>query len=69
MAIRPASVAKAESLRWIREHSDVLRSYSGKWVAIEGESVVGVGKSVAEALYRAETKGVHSPVVLFIEKE
>lgn len=42
---------------WLTEHSlEIYEKYSGKWIAVFNEEVVGVGNTATEAAEQAEAK-------------
>jgi hypothetical protein len=55
--------------RWRREHSDVLRSYSGQWIVLEGERVVAHGLDPVEVINAAKSKGIAIPYVFLVERK
>lgn len=55
--------------RWRREHSEVLRSYAGQWVALEGERIVAHGSDPAVVVIDARAEGIKTPYVFFVHQE
>lgn len=45
-----------QELKWVSAHQDELESYAGKWLAILGEAIIGVGHTAQEALESARQK-------------
>jgi len=42
---------------WLTEHSlEIYEKYAGKWIAVYGGAVVGVGETAVEAAEQAEAK-------------
>jgi uncharacterized phage-associated protein len=65
----PRKVAPVDSgleMRWIAEHG---REYAGQWVALDGDRLVGHGRSAREVYEAARDAGVQLPLVVRIEPD
>jgi len=58
-----------QELEWASKHSEELERYAGKWVAIVGEAVVGVGETAQEALEEARQKSAQTPLLLRVPRK
>jgi predicted DNA-binding antitoxin AbrB/MazE fold protein len=69
---RPAPVKhvpfnpRTREFEWIRMHGS---EHAGKYVAIEGDQLVGEGDSVSAVMEQAGAKGFPLPLVHYIPKE
>jgi hypothetical protein len=48
-----------QEMEWISEHPKEVEMHAGKWIAVTGNKVVGVGKTAKEALEQGKEKGFH----------
>jgi len=46
-----------QDIEWISEHQKELEVYSGKWIAVCDNEIVGVAKTAKEALQQGKKKG------------
>ncbi len=46
-----------QDMDWISEHQEELEVYSGKWIAVYNNEIIGVGKTAKEALQQGKKKG------------
>ena len=46
-----------QDIEWISQHQKELEIYSGKWIAVCNNKIVGVGKTAKEALQQSKKKG------------
>lgn len=53
------------STRWLSEHR---HEYSGKWVVLDGELLIGASDNPVELVAQARENGVAVPFVTFIEE-
>ncbi|MBI5287434.1 MAG: hypothetical protein HY873_00510 [Chloroflexi bacterium] len=60
------SIAGADDAHWLADHRSELLAHQGKWVAISGGAIVGVGKDAAEALDLATQRGASVPLLYFV---
>ena len=51
---------------WCRSHVDELRAFSGEWVILEGERIVGHGKDPAALIPEARRQGIKIPYIFHI---
>jgi len=59
----------AQELHWISTHQEELEPYAGKWVAILGDVIVGVGNTAQEALDNARQKSVETPFLIKVPRK
>ncbi len=46
-----------QDFTWLNEHgADLIREYAGKWIAVAGGNVVGVGDTATQASAQASEK-------------
>ena len=57
---------RTKERQWLRDHS---APYAGKYVAIEGDALLGAGDSVKEVMEQARAKGVGLPLVHYVPAE
>jgi hypothetical protein len=53
-------------LEWIKTHRE---EYAGKYVALQGDTLVGVGSTIREAHEQAKTKGFPTPFLVRLDSE
>lgn len=53
-------------LEWIKAHRE---EYAGKYVALQGDTLVGVGSSIKEAHEQAKAKGFQNPFLVRLDSE
>lgn len=58
-----------QELNWASNHQDELEPYAGKWVAILGEVIVGVGNTAQEALEIARQKSAKTPFLIKVPRK
>lgn len=58
-----------QELDWVSTHPEEVERYAGKWVAIVGELVVGVGDTAQEALEDARQKSAEVPLLLKVPRK
>ena len=59
--VRPSDLAR--EFQWLKEHK---HEHAGKWVAVEGDTLVSVGDNAKEVYAAARAAGVRAPLVDFI---
>ena len=74
MSKRPAKRAKRakrqEEILWIEKNRDFLwKNYPGKWIAVVGEQLVGLGDTPDDAIEEAAAKGYADPLVDGVRKK
>ncbi|MGB9886669.1 MAG: DUF5678 domain-containing protein [Moorellales bacterium] len=52
-----------------RNYRDLIAEFRGKWVAVSGSSLVGIGDTLEEALQRAAEAGCRRPVLFYLNPE
>ena len=52
---------------WCRSHPEILRSFAGQWLVVEGEEVIAHGQDPAQLVAEARAKGVRIPYVFYVE--
>lgn len=58
---------RAVELKWREKHSEELRRYEGRWVVLEGETIVASDSDPAEAVEQARAQGIATPYVFFVD--
>lgn len=61
---RVVSMDRSRELRWIREHSV---EYAGKWVALDGDTLIASGESAAGVFAAVDKQGVKRPYFVHLE--
>lgn len=64
----PVSGHRTRELEWRRTHREVLRSFAGKWVVLEGEQIVTYGKEPQQVVVDARAKGILVPYIFYVGK-
>jgi hypothetical protein len=60
---------ETQELDWVSTHQDELEPYAGKWVAILGEVIIGVGNTAQEALESARQKSAQTPFLIKVPRK
>jgi hypothetical protein len=56
---------KSREMAWLqRERKRLQAEFPGKWLAIDGERVVGIGDDLSEARAHASARGVQDPLFI-----
>lgn len=58
---------RMRELECCRAHEDLIRSFAGQWICVEGEEIVAHGNDPGQIYDEAKSKGVQVPFVLYIE--
>jgi hypothetical protein len=59
----------AEEMRWLGENEPWLeKKYPGKWIAIAGAQVVGLGDTPEDAERQAAAKGHNAPLITALRR-
>lgn len=58
-----------QELKWVSAYHDELESYAGKWLAILGEAIIGVGHTAQEALESARQKSAQTPFLIKVPRK
>jgi hypothetical protein len=61
-----AALKRAQQLAWLKVHRE---EYAGKYVALDGERLVGSGSSIREAHEQARRQGVDHPFLVHVSSE
>jgi hypothetical protein len=65
---KPQLITSPE-MDWLNANDALLQeNYVGKWIAIKGGELVGVGDTLGEAMEQAEERGFRVPLVTFVRK-
>lgn len=59
---------RRRELEWRRSHRDLLQTYAGQWVVLEGEEIVAHGNSMAQIVEEARAQGIRVPYVFYVEE-
>ena len=55
--------ARSTDLKWLADNRSFLEEHhAGKWLAIEGYELVGLGNTLKEAAQQAEDRGFKDPL-------
>ncbi len=65
-ATNPDDETRQRRMEWIKAHRE---EYAGKYVALEGDRLVGVGRTIREAHEQAKEKGFKNPFLVRITSE
>lgn len=57
---------RAERMDWLRKNRE---KYAGKYVALDGNRLVGTGKNIREAHEQAKENGIKSPFLIRVSGE
>jgi len=57
---------RAQHLTWLKAHRE---EYSGQYVALDGDRLVGSGETLREANEQAQRQGVTQPFLVHISSE
>ncbi len=58
-----------QELHWVSTHQEELELYAGKWVAILGNVIVGVGNTAQEALDNARQRSKETPFLIKVPRK
>ncbi len=64
----PSGPGRSREQEWRRSHGDLLRTYAGQWVVLEGEEIVAHGDSMTRLVEQARAQGIRIPYVFFVEE-
>ena len=55
----------SEGFEWLVAHSlEIQRKYAGKWIAVHGDGVIGVGDTATEAIEQARHAAPNADFIL-----
>jgi uncharacterized protein DUF5678 len=60
------ALRRAQHLAWLKSHRE---EYAGKYVALDGDRLVGSGSSIREAHEQALREGVDHPFLVHVSSE
>jgi hypothetical protein len=52
---------------WCMANQDLLRSYAGQWIVLEGEEIIAHGTNPRQLVETARAKGVRTPFIFHVE--
>ncbi|MBI3799406.1 MAG: hypothetical protein HY268_20870 [Deltaproteobacteria bacterium] len=52
---------------WRRTHREILQTFAGEWVVLEGEKIVAHGGDPVQVVAEARTQGVKVPYLFYVE--
>jgi len=58
---------RSQELEWRRTHGEVLRSYAGRWVVLEGEAIIADGNDPVQVVTEAKARGIKVPYIFYVE--
>lgn len=61
-----AEKISVERMDWLKKNRE---KYAGKYVALNGNKLVGVGKTIREAHHEAKQNGVNNPFLVRVSSE
>ena len=67
--IKPRQVAPKDrrlEMQWVEAHRE---QYAGRWVALDGETLISHGPNAKEVFEEADRSGVERPLVIQIEPQ
>ncbi len=65
---KQATFERAQELKWLTDHSGVLRDLGGEWIVIEGDRLVANHPSYEVARDNAIRAGVLRPFIIFVPR-
>lgn len=57
---------RRKEIEWFETHRDEIKSLTGKWVVIEGDTLIAFGTDYMAVMTQAKAKGITIPFVVFI---
>lgn len=57
---------REKELRWLQDHQDQLEKLQGKWIAIEGDTLVAEGDSFDAVYENTKKKGIEIPFIFLV---
>ena len=57
---------RERELNFERTHSGDLLKHAGRWIALEGESVIASSISLTQTIADARSRGISNPYVFFV---
>ncbi len=62
-------MSETQELHWVSTHQDELEPYTGKWIAILEDVIIGVGHTAQEALDHARQKSDKIPFLVKVPRK
>ncbi|MBX2991247.1 MAG: hypothetical protein KF749_08765 [Bacteroidetes bacterium] len=53
-------------MKWLEDNKELLATLSGKWIALEGGTLVGADVEFAKVSDKARSSGIVSPFILYV---
>lgn len=63
----PEAVYRGQELEWRRTHKELLQTFAGEWVVLEGESIISHGTDAARVVAEARAQGISLPYLFRVE--
>ena len=60
---------RERELTYEKTHPRSLLKYSGRWIALEGETVIASSTSLTQTIMDARSSGIKSPYVFFVSAD
>ena len=64
---RVQTAYRSQELEWRRTHREVLRTFAGEWVVLEGEAIIAHGSDPVQVVAAARAKGIKVPYLFYVE--
>ena len=58
-----------QDMEWIDKHQKEIDVYSGKWIAVYNNEIVGIGKTAKDALQQSQKKGFQKPHLTMVMRK
>jgi len=52
---------------WRRTHREILQTFAGEWVVLEGEKIVAHGGDPVQVVAQARARGIKIPYLFYVE--
>jgi hypothetical protein len=52
---------------WRRIHREILQTFAGEWVVLEGEKIVAHGNDPVQVVAQARAQGIKVPYLFYVE--
>ncbi len=60
---------RERELTYERTHPDVLLQYAGRWIALEGETVIASSTNLTQTIADARSRGIKIPYVFYVSAD
>lgn len=64
-----ASGYRSRELEWRRTHGELLRTFAGQWVVLDGEEITAHGLDPEKVVAEARAKGIRLPYIFYVEAQ